>query len=227
MSKFEEWLPDISAHPEDWIAPIIRSGDAELALELIGKKPALLHLRASGNNTPLQEAAYFGHQELADRLLALGAKMDIVAAIALGRTEIVRIMLENDPTLRHKHSPSGLGLLHIASRHAETEIVPLLLSWGADVHDNRNKQRYTPLFFASLTNAELLLAKGADINARAKHGFTVLHQAAKAGDREWTKFLIKHGARIDLQTDGRQTPWAFAVRRGHRDIAALLRLESL
>jgi ankyrin repeat protein len=222
MSGFEKWLPDVNARPEEWIAPIVRSGNAELALDLINKKPELLNHRAGGNNSLLQEAAYFGHQELADSLQRLGAKLDLFSAVALGRNKAVRVMLANNPNLLRKCSAGGIGLLPIASRSAVTELVPLLLSLGADVNDSRNKKRYTPLFFASVSNAELLLLEGAYINARAKHGFTALHYAAKKGDAEMTKFLVNHGARTDLQTEGRQTAWALAVRLRQKDIAAFL-----
>ena len=35
-------------------------------------------------------------------------------------------------------------------------------------------------------------------------------------------FLLTHGANAHAQTDARQTPWALAIRHGHRDVVALL-----
>jgi ankyrin repeat protein len=134
-------------------------------------------------------------------------------------------MLTGDPRLLHKHSPDGWTVLHIAARYADTEMLALLIAAGADVNDNRNKQRQTPLFFATeepYSNAALLLANGAGIDARGKHGFTVLHYAAKWGYAGLVEFLLAHGARTDLQTDARQTAWALAVRSGHRRVAEIL-----
>ena len=203
-------------------AAIVRAGNAELALDLIEKKPELLNSRGECNDTLLQVAAYTGNQELADSLQLLGAKLDVLSAAALGRSEAVRMMLENKPSLLWKCSARGIGLLHIACRQATTEVVRLLLSLGADVSDSRNMKKYTPLFFASVPNAALLLVRGADIDARAKHGFTALHYAAKWGDTAMTKFLVSHGASTGLQTDGRQTAWALAVRHRRKDVAAFL-----
>ena len=90
MDEFEPWRADIRAHPEQWLAPIIRSGRVKLALELVGDNPRLLHRRFSGNGTPLLEAAYSEQFEIADHLLAMGAELDFVTAIALGRTATVR-----------------------------------------------------------------------------------------------------------------------------------------
>jgi len=224
MSEFETWLPNIRSQPDAWLAPIIRSGDAELALELIRDNPYLLEARFGGNATPLQVAAYSAQRRIADALLAMGAKMDFIAAIALGRTGLVQTMLNENPSLIRRHSPDGWTALHIAARYAPTETVALLISAGADVN-SLGKRRLTPLFFATeepYNNAELLLAKGADIDARGKHGFTVLHYAAKWGYAKLVAFLLAHGARLDSQTDARQTPWELAVRQGHRSAAALL-----
>ncbi len=224
MSEFDAWLPSIRSEPAEWLASTIRSGDAELALELVRGNPCLLEARFSGNATPLLVGAYSGQRKIADALLAMGARMDFIAAIALGRTAPLRSMLDADPTLARKRSPDGWTALHIAARYAEPETVDLLISAGADVNCP-GKRGLTPLFFATeepYSNAELLLARGADINARGKHGFTVLHYAAKWGYAGLVEILLDHGARPDVQTDARQTPWELAVRQGHRRVAALL-----
>jgi ankyrin repeat protein len=224
MSEFETWLPNIRSNPAAWLASIIGSGDAILALELIRDNPHLLESRFNGNATPLLVAAYSHQYRIADALLAMGAKMDFFAAIALGRTGLVQAMLDDNPALIHKHSTVGWTALHIAAGYAPTETVALLISAGADVN-RPGKLGLTPLFFATqepYSNAELLLGKGADIHARGKHGFTVLHYAAQWGYAKFVAFLLAHGARADLQTDARQTPWALAVRQGRRSVASLL-----
>ena len=132
MSSFETWLPDIRSKPEAWLAPIITSGEAELALELIRDNPHLLEYRFNWNYTPLLLAAYSHQYRIADALLAIGAKMDFFAAIALGRTELVQAMLDDNPSLIHKHCTFGWTALHIAAGHAPTETVALLISAGAD-----------------------------------------------------------------------------------------------
>jgi ankyrin repeat protein len=219
---FEPWLSEIRSNPRNWILTIIRSGQAELAMGLIQNDPGLLDIRLSGNETPLLAAASFGRHELAEALLQMGAKLDFISAVSLGRMETVRVMLEQSPHLAISHSPDRWGAIHIASRDSDTRMIELLLSFGATVDDTSNSNKLTPLYFARNENAELLLAKGADINAPSKNGFTILHYAAQRGEVPFVQFLLDHGARPDVQTDGRQTPWALAVRRGHRSVAALL-----
>jgi len=212
-------------NPEVWLPYVIRSGKTDRVVEVLRDNPRLLSARFSGNTTPLLEAAYSGHYELADSLLEMGAKMDFVAAVALDRFETVRAMLNETPSLVHRHSPDRWSAIHIAAWLAGREMMSLLIWAGADVNDNFNTKGKTPLFFAwkrPYNNAEMLLTCGADVNARAKHGFTVLHYAAWSGESAFVEFLLAHGANSKLQTDGRQTAWALAVRHGHRAVAALL-----
>ena len=62
----------------------------------------------------------------------------------------------------------------------------------------------------------------ADVNARAKHGFTALHHAAAAGNTGFVAFLLTHGANAHAHTDARQTPWALAIPHAHNNFVALL-----
>jgi len=204
---------------------LIQDGKQELALQLVRQNPHLLHARFSGNNTLLLLSAQYRLYALADEFLSMGAKLDFIAAIALGRLDSVRMMLSKDPRLVHKCSPDRFSAIHVAVWRADSAMLALLISAGANVNDNRNPKRLTPLFFAwkePHENAAFLLAQGADIDARRKHGFTVLHSAARSGNLRFAKFLIAHHASPNIQTNGRQTPWALAVRHGHRDVAAFL-----
>lgn len=225
MNKFAGWLPDIHANPREWLAPVIRSGDIDLALELIRNNPHLLNARFSGNETLLLVAAYSRQLRIADALLEMGARIDLIAAVALARNDVVREMLHKEPRLAYKHAPNnGLSAIHVSAGYGNHETMGLLISAGADVNF-REPRGCTPLFFASsepYANAEILLVNGADANARAKHGFTPLHCAAASGNAGFVRFLIEHGADRDVQTVARQTPWAFAVRYRHWEIAGFL-----
>lgn len=197
----------------------------DYVLAVLEEHPHLLQARFTENQTLLQIAAIrdpcFAH-----RLIDLGAKLDFISAIALDRVDTVQAMLASRPHLIRRHSPNRLPALHIAVGHSSPEMVSLLLANGADPNDRTSPQRHTPIFWAGrapFANATVLLNAGADLQARAKHGFTVLHEAAKCGKAGFVEYLLAHGADPNLQTDGRQTPWALAVRFGHHEVARLLR----
>jgi ankyrin repeat protein len=89
----------------------------------------------------------------------------------------------------------------------------------------------TPLHLAARGGhrdvAELLLQRGAEVNARAEgefgHGLTPLHEAARGGHREVVKLLLEHGADVNTRNDAGKSPLELAVEGGHFDVAELLR----
>jgi ankyrin repeat protein len=160
---------------------------------------------------------------LADELLALGAPLDLFSAITLSRVEAVAAMLRDRPGLARRRSPGGWSPLHFAARDAGPEIMAALLTAGCNVDSPHPRYLLTPLFWAfEPPNIAFLIEHGADVHHRARHGLTVLHGAAASGSAERIAALLGHGADPGAQTDARQTPWAIAVRCGHREAARLL-----
>jgi ankyrin repeat protein len=107
------------------------------------------------------------HGEVADHLIAKGAKPHILAAVAMNREDLVRRMVERDPKLLSTHKMSRFEHhrtpLHLAVIKDRPAMVKLLLALGANpaVEDSRG---YTALNFAGKKNAEiaaLLIAAGA------------------------------------------------------------------
>jgi hypothetical protein len=70
--------------------------------------------------------------------------------------------------------------------------------------------------------AKSLLEAGADVNQRAKHGYTPLHFAALCGEARTADLLLAHGAQVDAATPGGVTPLHCAVLHGHAPLVALL-----
>src|ERR1700721_4870383 len=109
--------------PKRCLPYAIGSGHAQLVLDVLKEDPALLHERWSGNATPLLTAAYAEQHGIAESLLAMGARMDFITAVALNRSQLVRAMLEEQPSLILKHSPVQIGCMQIAARYAAIEML--------------------------------------------------------------------------------------------------------
>ncbi len=97
--------------------------------------------------------------------------------------------------------------LHKAAREGDADRVRELLDAGADVNvRNADKQRlqYTPLHWAAhfghLEIAELLISRGADLDAEDPAYSTPLYLAAEEGHPKVVEFLISKGAEVNVKT---------------------------
>jgi uncharacterized glyoxalase superfamily protein PhnB len=119
--------------------------------------------------------------EVAELLLAHGARPTIFSAVALGRADLVRELVAADPTLLRNRKMSRFehhrGPLHLAVLKNRPDMVELLLALGADPRAT-DSRGYTPLNLArGRTQASIvamLLAAGADPKERNVNRFEKL-----------------------------------------------------
>ena len=96
-----------------------------------------------------------------------------------------------------------------------------LIDKGADVNAKSGITRATPLHYSRTKEiAELLIAKGADINAKDYTGGTLLH-AARSG--EIVELLINKGADQNARNENGKTPLDLAIQNNRTEVADLLR----
>jgi len=152
---------------------------------------------------------------VARRLLAHGADMTIRAAVALADAERVRELVTADPgVLREIRWQTG-GLLTLAVKHGNIDMVRLLLELGADVDERILLAELeeptlswgSPLWFASLAGrrdiAELLLDRGADPNANVYASGWPIDHAYRRRDEAMKQLLLARGAKPQ--------PWTIAM----------------
>lgn len=108
-----------------------------------------------------------------------------------------------------------------------TEVVKQLLKRGAEVDARDQLDRTALMFAASGANIEtvrFLLAHKAETNLVDSHeAWTALMFAAAEGHNDIVQALLKAGADVNLiDTDG-DSAYDFAVQRGHRETARLVK----
>jgi len=184
-----------------------------------------VNVRHIDRETPLHYAARRGHREIVEVLLAHGADVNIGAeynmtaaeyAIDGNQTEIVQLLVSKG---------ADISPLHLALYLKDEAKARSLIQAGVDVN------RRTPNGTAPLDRAvgagfkdiaELLIAKGADVNAKGNWGWTPLHSAVY-GHKDIVALLIAKGADVRARDGSGRTPLAYAQNEGYTEIVELLR----
>jgi len=94
-------------------------GDLERVKQLLDQEPGLVNASWDWGNgdweTALGAAAHMGRKDIAIFLLSKGARIDLFSAAMLGKIDIVRAILTDNPDLKHSLGPHGIPLIN----HAE------------------------------------------------------------------------------------------------------------
>jgi ankyrin repeat protein len=152
----------------------------------------------------LMQAVYRGDEERVGELLAAEPELDVFEAAAVGGTDRLRELLDEDPALANAWADDGFQPLGLASFFGHAGAVRFLLERGAVPNSaSRNEMRVMPLHSAAAADdpearyeiAKLLLDHGADPNARQQDEFTPLMAAEQHGDERLRLLLIEHGAK--------------------------------
>ena len=90
---------------------------------LLEQEPRLIHATwdwGGGDfETGLAAAGHMGRRDIAEHLLARGARFELCAAAMLGQLEAVRAVLAADPRQREAKGPHGISLLTHAEQGGE------------------------------------------------------------------------------------------------------------
>jgi ankyrin repeat protein len=197
------------------VVTLIHLGERERCEQELGRDPTLARLRDEQGTPILHHAAEALQPELVERLLASGAT--VLDADPNGETALHRVA-------DMRQAPQELA----------AKLAALLLDRGSDP-DARNWDDVTPLHQAvrarNLAVVEVLLARGADANARDRsRGSTPLRRAVSATGAgatagtgalmvPLTRILLKHGADPDA-CDKRGVPVHGSAR--NPDVRAVL-----
>jgi uncharacterized protein len=178
----------------------IAAGDVEQVRTLLQDDPSLAGARCPDSGvSAVLSARYRQRMDLVEAVLEAGPELDVFDAAALGRVDRLRQLLDDDPGAAGAWSTDGFTPLHLAAFFAQPAAVALLLGRGADVGAvARNPMQVQALHSAvagrDAESVRLLLAAGADPDARQHGGWTPLMAARQHGDAVVERLLLDYGA---------------------------------
>jgi hypothetical protein len=119
-------------------------------------------------------------------------------AAARDKTDLMALFLEHgaNPNSLNKGTRSG-SYLPLSAAFA---VVPGIYRPGT-----MDDEEYVPTIEELSTGVELLLENGADVNATAMDGTTVLHHAAAMGRDAVVEYLIANGADLSVRDNSNRT----------------------
>ncbi|MBN1838212.1 MAG: ankyrin repeat domain-containing protein [Spirochaetales bacterium] len=201
-------------------------GDLDSARAAVERNPALVGKEDEAGWSAAAHAAWNGHKDVYDYLIAQGAPASVFTEAALGPLQALVERLQNNPRAanaqdgRYRAPP-----LTWAVRTGNRAAVEYLLDMGADVNLADRAGR-TPLH-ASVSAGQLDIARtlvhaGADPGAADTRGQISLHLAAAAGDLQFCLLLLEAGAPLDAQDDEGNTPLHLAAAAGDFELCEYL-----
>ena len=169
--------------------------------------------------TPLHYAASAGHNDIVELLIERGANVNATDS-GKGATpldyahwrdheEVIETLNAHNAQREHEKGGKGIGqssLIHDAALDGDIDEVQRQLDAGVDPNLKSSKGA-TPLFYAvyggHLEIVELLITRGADVNALYLNGNSVLDQAHNYDDQEMVELLEAHGAEVADKVSGK------------------------
>lgn len=220
-----------------------RDGDSARLERLIANDPKAVSARDDHRLTPLHWAATNGHKDVMKLLLDRGA--DPNARTDLGMTPLLLakdcrkdliVFLQKRGGDVHSRADNGWTALHSAAQSGNDDAATYLLEKRLAVDDRCKGPFGTPLTMAAANGrtrvAQMLLAKGADVNARTDEGNTALHEAASRGHADVVGLLLTQKADVNarrpkgVHARGLEEPGGGplhdAVARGHNAVVVQL-----
>lgn len=205
-------------------------GNAALLRRLISAG-ADVHPQYGGGDSPLVRAAREGELRSLEVLLDAGAaRHDTSRALALlvaaehGHLPIIEALLR-----RARYSPEELGhaLCGACYKHKPDAILRLIKAGASVTAYSRVSAHDQPLHLAARHDdpnlIELLLDRGAQVDAQDRHGRTPLWIAATRGHTRNVELLLTRGADHALAPHDGQDAYEAAYHAGHFGVLAALR----
>jgi len=190
----------------------VGAGDASAVERMLRRRPGLARARNADTLPVLQFARYMGQGRILHLLISAGPALDLFEAAQIDRADRAAELLDAQPDLVSAYSSDGFTALHFAAYYGAMECVPLLMDRGANIEAvTKNFLANMPIHAAAAGRSrtreicEILLRRGANVNAKQHGGFVALHTPAQhVTARSWSFSSPTAPTRTPRTTKGRR-----------------------
>lgn len=180
----------------------------------------------------LMYAALYSTANCMKQLLQKGANPN--AKNKLGETAIMwctndmektKLLLEYKANMNIKTTTGNTAFLSACVGHAQTEMIKLMLQYGADplvVNNKKETALMRAAIYGDTTLARILVNNGNDVNKRGIEDVTALFYAIKSLNKEMVLWLVANGADVNSKDSYKSPPLSYAVVTGDIDMIKVL-----
>ncbi|MBI3158573.1 MAG: ankyrin repeat domain-containing protein [Chloroflexi bacterium] len=162
--------------------------DLETVKKKVAEKPGLVHaFNEQMNESALGAAGHMGRRDIAEFLLAQGAEMELATAAMLGRTDLVKTALTENPAKANSGGAHGIPLAFHAAMSGEVELLQML--WDAGAQEALKASLHGAVWHNRLAAAGWLLEHGASTSEKNFQGKTTIEFAEESGLAEMLELL--------------------------------------
>jgi ankyrin repeat protein len=219
--------------PLHWAA---RSADADGA-KLLLSRGASVNAKNNFGDSPLHNSVFFGRNSLVEILVDHHADLNIMdrggdtpLRMAARETQTddrrIRSHYKAIETFLQKHGGRDLFEDFKAVENGNLAWVQAALKAYPDLISCSDGEGWTPLHMAVLyarkDMAELLLAHGANVDAKGNLGDTPLEDAVTKRSKDLVELLLAHGANVNAKDSHGNTPLNLAAIKDLEEIAEFL-----
>jgi len=202
------------------------TGNFSKSKALLKANPDLVFSKDKNGYTPLHWAAFMGHKDVAELLLADGADVNATnnfgetplhEAASMGHKDVAELLLASNADVNAKGN-YRTTTLHLAAYMGHRDVSELLLAHGADV------DIYDAAKVCKVERVEALLKANPGLLSSKDHkyGRTPLHWAALYGNKDVVELLLAKGANVNATDNDRMTPLHLVAKNDQKETAKLM-----